>query len=173
LRLIASRRAWQRSNVGELNIGIGGDCLRYASEDQQQCGVVIAAAHERHCLALEASDFAIRKNWFEPVADFDARTMILDDVKDEHAAIRPFTSDPPLLEEIDRVALDVAALERVDGYERDLRVGLGVELLGDVRDLRGRLRIQDVREIVDVIGGLELRDRLRKTCETQRDNEQE
>jgi hypothetical protein len=174
LRLVAgaSRRARQRSNVGELDVGVGGDRLRHASEDQRECGIVIATAHQGHSFALEAADFSVGKNRFESVADFDARAMILNDVEDEHSAVGALASDAPLLEQIDGVALDVAAFERIDSDESDLRVGLGVELLGDTGYLRRRIRVQDVRKIVDVIGGLELRDRLRERNETQDNDEQ-
>jgi len=48
----------------------------------------------------------------------------------------------------------------VDGDDGDLSVGFFVDLTADVAHLRGGVRVEYVGEVVDVAGGLELRDRL-------------
>ena len=56
------------------------------------------------------------------------------------------------MEEIDGVALDVGAIERVDRHQGDLRVSLLINLGADVLDLRFRLRIKHMGEVIDVSG---------------------
>ena len=65
-------------------------------------------------------------------------------------------ADAPFLEQINREALDIGAIQRIDGYQRDLGVRLFVDLLAGVVDLRNRVRIKNVREIIDVSGRLQL-----------------
>src|SRR5271165_1120135 len=82
------------------------------------------------------------------------------------------------MEQIDRVALNVVAIERVDGDQRDLSVCLLIDLGADVRDLRSRRLIDDVRKVVDIARGLEVFDVLSKDArgddrdEEQRDDEE-
>ena len=52
--------------------------------------------------------------------------------------------------------LDVRSIERVDSDQCDLSVSLFVDLAADIIDLRGRVLVQNVREVVDVVGRLEL-----------------
>ncbi len=51
------------------------------------------------------------------------------------------------------------AVERIDGHERDLRLCLFVHLPADVLDLGFGPRVENVGKVVDVSGGLKLRDR--------------
>ena len=67
---------------------------------------------------------------------------------------------PHFLYKIDGVALNVRTVERIDSDDRDLRVRLLFDLLADVIQLRDRGLIKDMGEVVNVIGGTQLRDRL-------------
>ena len=60
---------------------------------------------------------------------------------------------PHFLKRSTAIALDVGAIEGIDRDERDLGVSLFIDLPADVGDLRGRVRIQNMGEIIDVTGG--------------------
>src|SRR5271165_342841 len=155
-------------SVGELNSSVGRNHFGHAGCDQQQSLAVVAAAHQRDDLTLEAADLTIGENRLQPIANFNAITVILDYVEDQHAAVGRLRADAPLVEKIDGIALDVGAVERVDGDYGDLRMGFVVDLVADVFHLRGCAGVDDVGEIVDIAGGLELRDGLSPGGERER-----
>src|SRR5579863_2712873 len=64
------------------------------------------------------------------------------------------------MEEVNRVALDIVAVECVDGNESNLCVGLLVHLGAKVFDLGDRGLVENAGKVVDVAGGLERGDRL-------------
>ncbi len=84
--------------------------------------------------------------------------MVAYDIEDQDTAVGRLTADSPLFEEIDGITLDIGAVERIDRDQRDLRVRFFIDLTAGIANLRNGVRIEDVREIVDVAGGLELRD---------------
>jgi hypothetical protein len=142
-----------------LNAGILGNRLRNSRSDQQERLVIAPTPHKRDGFPLEASDFAIGQNRLQSVANFDASTVVVDRVKDQHTAISGFASDPPLMEQIDGVAFDVGAIERMNGRYRDLGMGFFVNLPADFFDLRDGVRVQNMCEIVDVASGFQFRNR--------------
>ncbi len=86
--------------------------------------------------------------------------MVVDGVENQHSAIRRLAPHAPLMEKIDRITLDIGAIERFDGHDRDLCMSLLVDLAADFVHLRDRVLIQNVSKIVDVVGCFELSDRL-------------
>jgi hypothetical protein len=155
-----------RQSVRQLNSGVVGNDLSDATGDQQERLAVLFGAHQRNRFALKAAGLAVGQYRFETVADFDAGAMILNGVENQDAAIR-FTSHTPFLSKIDRVTFDVGAVERVDGDQRDLGVGFLLNLPADVVDLGDRVLVEDVGEVVDVAGGLELGNGLGERGEAQ------
>ena len=69
-------------------------------------------------------------------------------------------ADAPFFEEIGGIAFNVDAIQCVDGDDRDLGMSLLVDLGTDVGHLRNGGGIQNVCEIVDISGRLQLGDRL-------------
>ncbi len=122
--------------------------------------IVVSAFHQRNGFALKASHLAVGQDRLQSIANFDSRTVILNGVENQDAAIGGLCADAPLVEEIDRVTFDVGAVERIDGDERDLGVGFVVDLMAEVFDLTFCALVEHSGEIVDVAGGLEIFDRL-------------
>ena len=149
----------------QLNARIRRNHFGHAAGYQQQGFVVVPAPHQRNGFALKTADLAIGQNRLQSVTHFNASAVIPDGVKDQNPAIGGFRADPPFLEEVDRVTLDVGPIQGIDGHDGNLGVSLFVDLPADVRDLCRRIRAENVREIVDVTCGLELRNRL---CPRQR-----
>lgn len=157
--------------VRQLNPGVGGDHIGYARRDQQQSLVVTFGSHQRDGFTLEASYLAVGKDGFETISDFDAGAVVANGVKDQDALIGGFCTDTPLVEKINGIALDVGAVERIDRDYGDLRVGFFVDLMADIRHLRSCALVEDVGEIVDVAGGLEVFNRLGVRGDGERENE--
>ena len=135
---------------------VGRDHIGHAARHEQQSVVVVLTTHQRNGFPLKASHFAIRQDWFQPVSHFNAGAMIPNGIQDQHAMIGGFAADAPLLEQIDRIALDVGTVQGIDGHNGDLGVRLFIDLTADVADLRGCTLVEDMCEVVDVAGGLEL-----------------
>ena len=140
------------------------DGLRDPVHHQRERVVVVSAPHQRNGLALKTAYLAVRQDRFETVTDFYSCAMVLDRVDDQDTFVGLLTADSPLLEKIDRVALDVATVESGDGDQRDLRTGLLIHLLSKPVQLRDGIGAEHVREIVDVAGGLKVLDGFR-ACE--------
>ena len=149
-----------RARPGERDAGILRDDVRHPRRHEQRRAAVVALPQEGNRLAAEAAHFAVRQDRLQPVSDLDAVFPILHGQQDQNSVIGGFAADPPLLEQVDGVALDVRTVQRIDGHDRDLRVGLLFNLLADVIQLRNGALIEDMGEVVDVIGGTQLRDRL-------------
>src|SRR5271165_5983688 len=86
--------------------------------------------------------------------------MVIDRIKDQYSAVLRLAADAPLVKQIDRVTFDLGTIQRMDRYYRDLGVRLLIDLPADLVHLRDRVLVQNVGEIVDVVGGFELGDRL-------------
>ena len=153
--------------TGELNSGVGGNYAGDAAGHEQERLAVIFAAHQRDGFALKASYFAIGQNRFQAIADFNAGAVIPDGVENQDSAIGRFAADSPLMEKIDGITFDVGAVQGIDRDESDLRVGFLVDLMADVLNLSRCIGVEDVGEIIDVAGGLEVFDRLGVRGETQ------
>jgi len=75
------------------------------------------------------------------------------------------------MEKIDGITFDVGAVQCIDRDESDLSVGLIVDLMAEVFYVGSRAGIEDVGEIVDVAGGLEVFDRLGVRGHAEQENE--
>ena len=75
------------------------------------------------------------------------------------------------MEKIDGITFDVGAVEGIDRDESDLGVGFLVDLMADVLNLGRCAGIEDVGEIIDVAGGLEVFDRLGVRGHAAQENE--
>jgi len=155
-----------------LNSGVGGNYVRDTAGDQQQGLAVIFAAHERNGFALKASHLAIGQNRFEAIAHLNAGAVIADGIKDQDSAIGRFAADSPLMEKIDGITFDVGAVEGIDRDESDLGVGFLVDLMAEIFNLGSRAGIEDVGEVVDVAGGLEILDGLGPRGKAQYHNDE-
>src|SRR5450755_227525 len=150
-----------RLRIGKLDSRIRRNDFGNPAGDQQQGVVVVLAAHQRDGFPLKPTDLAIGQNRFQPVSHFDACAVIPYRVKDQHSAVGRFASDAPFLEQIDRVALNVSAIQRIDCDQGDLSVCFFVDLAAEIGDLSCRTLVENVREIVDVTRGLQLGNGLR------------
>ena len=149
-----------RAVSGQFNAGILRDDIRDSRRHQRHGAVVVVLPQQRDSLAAEASDLAVGQDRFQSVADFDAVFVVLHRQQDQDTVVRGFASDTPLLVQGDGVALDVRTVESVYRDYGDLRLGFLVELLADVVQLRDGGLVEDVGEVVDVVGGTQLGDRL-------------
>ena len=84
--------------------------------------------------------------------------MILNRVENQNSPVGFLPADAPLLEQVNRVALDILAVQSINCYEGDLRVRFFVQLAANVLDLGLGRWVQDVSKVVDVTGRLKLRD---------------
>ncbi len=82
--------------------------------------------------------------------------MVGNGQQNQDSPIGRLAADSPLLKKVDRVTLDVAAVERVDGDDGNLGVRFLVDLLTQVVELGDGAVIENVGEVVDVAGRLEL-----------------
>jgi len=171
LRLGAGGCTWSR--CGELNTRVRGNHLGDAGCDLQQGIAVVTAAHERNHFALKAAHLAIGQNRLQSVSGLNARTVILDRVKNQNAAVSGLAADPPLLEEINSIRLNVAAIQRIDGHHGDLGMSVVIDLPTDVLHLSDCLRLKNVGEVVNVAGWMELRYLLRVSRNANEYNKQE
>jgi hypothetical protein len=71
------------------------------------------------------------------------------------------------MEKVDGVTLNISAIEGLYSHHCDLRMGLFVNLPADLVHLRDRILIQNVGEIIDVVGRFELGDRLGPRCQNK------
>src|SRR5690242_9510344 len=130
--LVLSWGRGPRLSIGELNPGVGGDNLGDAGSDEQQSLTVISTAHQRNGFTLKATGFAVGKNRLEAVSDFNAGAVVANGVENQDAAVMTFSAHAPFLSKIDRVILNVGAVESIDGHYGDLSMGLFVDLTADV-----------------------------------------
>ena len=85
--------------------------------------------------------------------------------------VRGFAPDAPLLVQRDGVALDVGTIQGIHRDDGDLGVRLLLDLLADVVQLRDRGLVEHVGEVVDVVGGAKLGDRLCRKQQRERQQE--
>ena len=154
------RRRELRAIAGQFDAGILRDDVGDPRSHQRYGAVVVILPQQRDRLAAKASDLAISQDRLQPVADFDAVFVVLHRQQDQDSVVRGFAADSPLLVQGDGVALNVGAVERIYGDHGNLRVRFLVELLADVVELRDGGLIEDVGEVVDVVGGAQLGDGL-------------
>jgi hypothetical protein len=62
------------------------------------------------------------------------------------------------MKEVDRVTFNIGTIHRLDGHNRDLGMRFPIDLAADLIHLRDRVLIQNVRKVIDVVGGFELGD---------------
>ncbi len=141
-----------------MDAGVLGDDVRDPRSDEQEGLAIVAGAHEWDRFALKSADLAVGQDGLEPVANLDAGAVIVDGIQNQNAAVGGLAAYSPLMEEVDGVAFDIGAIERVNGDDGDLGVRLLVDFAADVVHLRDGVLVQNVSEIVDVIGGFELSD---------------
>jgi len=158
--------------VRELNPGITRNHIGNTAGNQEQGLAIVFAAHQWNGFTLEASYLAVGQDRLQTVSHFNTRPVVFDCVKDQDATVRGFRADAPLVEKVDGVAFDIRAVERIDGNNGDLGMSFFVNLAAKVFDLRFGGLIEDAGEIVDIAGGLELRDGLGPGNDGQRYSEQ-
>ena len=134
------------------------DDIRNPGGHQQNGAVVIVLLELGNGFPAKTTDFAIGQDRFQAVAYFDPVLVVLDGEKKQDSVIGGFAADAPLLEKRNCVALNVGAVQGINRHDGDLRVRLLVDLLANVVQLRDGGRVQNVGEIVDVVGWLQLGD---------------
>src|SRR6185437_114489 len=115
----------------------------------------------RNGLTLKTSHLAIRQDGLQPIAHFNPGAMVPDGIQDQNSAITSLIADPPFMEQINGVALDVGAVERIDGEQRDLHVSLLINLQTDIFYLGSSARLEHMCEVLDVDSRVELTHPLR------------
>lgn len=153
-----------------MNSGILRDDIRDATCDLQQSPAVIAVAHQRYRFTLKAAYFSIGQDRFQTITDFNTGAPIPNGVQNENSPICCFAAYTPFLEEVDRITLNIGAIEGVDRDHGNLGMGPLLDLAADVIHLRDRILVKNMREIVDVVGCPQLRDRLCRHGYDQRQN---
>jgi hypothetical protein len=150
------RELWAGSR--QLYAGI----LRYDISDpgghKRDRAVIVILPEQRDGLAAKASDLAIGQDRLQPVADFNAVFPVLHCKKDQDAMVCSFAANTPLFVEGDGIAFNVRTIQGIHRDYGNLGVRFLVELLADVVQLRDGGRIQNVGEIVDIIGRTQLGD---------------
>src|SRR5581483_4264425 len=141
----------------QLNAGILGNDFGHAQTDQPDRPVIITLFEERHCFASEAAHFAVGKDRLKAVAHVRVVLTVFDREQNQHAAIGGLAADSPGLIKLHSVIEDVLAVGCVDGHNGHLRMRLFVKLFADIVEAVFRIGAKNAREIIDVIGRMELR----------------
>ena len=144
----------------QLHLRVLRNQFGHAPGHQREGAVVIALPQPGDGLTAKVSHPRIRQDGFQSVAHLDAIATIPDDEKHEHASVACFVADAPLLKQVYGVVLNLLAVQGVDRNHGDLGVGFGIDLLADCVQLVDRGRIEHVRKVIDIVGRMELRDRL-------------
>jgi hypothetical protein len=160
LRLTAGRRRELRTRSRQLYTGVLRDDIRDPRRHQGNGAAIVILPEQRDCLAAKVSDLAIGEDRLQSVADFDAVFPVLHRQKDEDSVVRGFAADTPLLVQVNGVTLNVRTIQGIHRDYGDLGVRLLVELLADVIQLRDGGLIENMGEIVDVVGRMQLGDGL-------------
>jgi hypothetical protein len=84
--------------------------------------------------------------------------MILDYIQDQDTSVGRLASDAPAFEKIDSVAIDVCAVEGIDGHYCDLSMSLLIDLEAGALHLSDGLRLENMRKIINVTDWVQLRD---------------
>jgi len=143
----------------ELNTCVLSNDLRNARGDQQQRLAIVSIPHERDGFPLKSAHLPIGQDRFQPISNLNPGAVVVNGIQNQYSAVGGLAPHAPLMEEIDRVTLDIGAIERPDGHHRDLSMCLPVNLPADLVHLRDRVLVQNVGKVVDVVGGFELGDR--------------
>ena len=149
--LLRRYRRRDRTHAGELHTRILRNDLGDPRYHERDRAAVVVLAQKWNRFAAESPYFAIRQNRFQPVANLGSVAVFLCGQQDQHTAICGFAADSPFLVQIDGIALDIGAIERLNGDNGDLRMRLLVDLPADVIELRDCGLVENVREIVDVV----------------------
>src|SRR5438552_17183855 len=96
--------------AGELSTGVLSDDGGNSFCCQSHRSAVGTLLQQRNSFTPKSTDFSVRKNWFETVADLGTIPAVPDRDQDQHAAICDFAPNSPLLEQIHGVTLDVPAI---------------------------------------------------------------
>jgi hypothetical protein len=94
--------------------------------------------------------------------------VVINGIQDEHPAVGGLASHAPLMKKIHRVTFNIGTIQGLDAHNGDLGMCLLVNLPADLIHLRDRVLIQNVREVIDVVGGFELSDRFGSRSQNQR-----
>lgn len=140
----------------QLDAGIFSDDICHSGGHQSHGAVVIVAFQKGDRVAHEAAYFSVRQDALKSVSDFNSVAMVVNGKKNQYAAVAALLPDSPLCKQINRVTLDVAAIQVMNGNDRHFRVRFLVDLSADIVEGGLRFRAQHLREIIEVIGGMEL-----------------
>jgi hypothetical protein len=140
--------------------GILRDDVCHSRRHQRNRALVVVLPEQRDRLAANASHFSVGQDRLQSVADFDAVSVVLRRQEDQDSMVCSFAADAPLLVQGDGIAFYVGSVQRIYCDYSGLSMRFLIELLADVIQLRDGGRVENVGEIVDVVGGTQLRDRL-------------
>ncbi len=160
------RELWTGSR--QFYAGILRDDIGDPRGHQRYCAVVVILPEQRDGLAANGSNLAVGQNRLQAVADFDAVFPVLHRQQDQDSVVGGLAADAPLLVQGDGVALYVRTVQGIYRDHGNLCVRFLVELLADVVQLRDGGRVQNVGEIVDVVGGTQLGDGLCRKQQRER-----
>ena len=149
-------RGNDRLIVREGDFGVSCDDLSNFTHGLGDCSVEVIGAKKGDHFAAYIADLAIGENAFEAVADFNASFVVVDGQKNHDSAVvlALATHLPFVFESIGKLSR-VNAIQRVDGDNGDLRVGLRVVELGaEAVEPGNGSRRENVGKVADVIGGL-------------------
>lgn len=148
----------RRSQIysGQLDPRVLRNRIRNMLRHQADSAVVVALLEERHSFAPEAAYFTVRKNGLKTIPDFGAVAMIFYRKKDQNTAIGRLVADSPFLEQVNRVALDIVSIERIDRDHGHLRVRFLINLQAEIVEVADRAVTEHMCEIIDVVAVVEL-----------------
>ena len=156
--VFAWRDGLRGRSCGKCNAAISGDVLG----ELPGCGFDAAAVvslkkkrtHETACVA----GAGVGDYWFEAVADFDSIGALRRRDEQEDTTIFFFAADAELRVEVIAVLLDGFAFERTNGDNGHLRAGFSLDLQAESFEAGFGVRMDDVGEIGDVAGGVNVLD---------------
>ena len=134
----------------ERHAAILRDDIRNATRYQKHRSVVIPFAQVRHSLAQEPTDFAIREDRLEAIANLDAVLAVVNCEQNQNSTRGLFRPNSPLRRKSDRIIFDGPAFQRLDSDDRNLRLCLLIHLGAKRREQVTSRLAQDAGEIIYV-----------------------
>lgn len=134
---------------------VGGNGLCNLPGDLRQCRAILILLQHRDSIPPEPANLPIRQNRLQAVADLCPVVMVIHSQQHQHPTIRALAPNPPLLEKIDGITLDISAVERPHRHHGNLRFCLLINLLREGRNLLRRSRIGNPGKVVEVAGSVQ------------------
>lgn len=147
----------------ELDTSIFRYDVCHAGGHQPYSAVIIIAFQKGDRLAHKTADSSVRQDSLKSISHFNSVAVVLHREKNQHAAVAALLAKSPLSKQVDGITLDVTPIESIDENDCYFGMCLLVNLPAHIVERVFRRGTQHMREIVDVVCWMELRNRLGKS----------